>query len=76
MWKNGKEGRLRGDESWKEQTGDGRWEVGGGGSGRKKRSRGKGGCDRRGKGSGGTGKKRREGSGRNVVGKTEWEETK
>lgn len=26
-------------------------------------------------GSGGTGKKRREGSGRNVVRKTEWEET-
>lgn len=32
---------------------------------KKKRSQGKGGCGRRGKGSG-----------RNVVGKTEWEETK
>lgn len=33
-------------------------------------------CGRRGKGSGRTGKKKRAGSGMNVVGKTEWEETK
>lgn len=33
-------------------------------------------CGRRGKGSGRTGKKKRAGSGRNVVGKTEWEEIK
>ena len=61
----------RGDESWKEKTGDERRLKR-----KKKRSQGKGGCGRRGKGSGRTGKKRRAGSGRNVVGKTEWEETK
>ena len=31
MWKNGKEGNTEGDtegdESWKEKTGDGRWET-------------------------------------------------
>lgn len=27
MWKNGKEGDTEGDESWKEKTGDGRWET-------------------------------------------------
>lgn len=45
---------------------------------RKKKTepRKKGRCGRRGKGSCRTGKKRRAGSGRNVVGKTEWEETK
>lgn len=33
-------------------------------------------CGRRWKGSGRTGKKKRAGSGMNVVGKSEWEETK
>lgn len=61
-----------GDESLKEKTGDERRLK------RKKKTepRKGGGCGRRGKGSGRTGKKRRAGSGRNVVGKTEWEETK
>lgn len=72
MWKNGKEGDTEGDESWKEKTGDGRRLKR-----KKKWIQGKrGGCGRRWKGSGRTGKKRRAGSGRNVVGKTEWEETK
>lgn len=50
-----------GDESWKEKTGDERRLK------RKKKTepRKGGGCGRRG-----------NGSGRNVVGKTEWEETK
>lgn len=70
MWKNGKEGNTEGEKN----------------HGRKRRetieaeekngAKERGGCGRRGKGSGRTGKKRRAGSGRNVVGKTEWEETK
>lgn len=61
MWKNGKEGDTEGDESWKEKMRYGRLLK------RKKKTepRKKGGCGRRGKGSC-----------RNVVGKTEWEETK
>ena len=75
MWKNGKEGDTEGDESWKEKkekTGDGRRETIE--AEEKMDPRKKGGCGRRWKGSGRTGKKRRAGSCRNVVGKTEWEE--
>lgn len=68
MWKNGKEGdteggRIMEGKDGRRETEDGRrlkW--------KKKRSQGKGG-DAAGEGRG-------AGNGRNVVGKTEWEETK
>lgn len=63
MWKNGKEGDIEGDESWKEKTRDGRrlkWK-------KKTEPRKKGDAAGEGRGAG---------SCRNVVGKTEWEETK
>lgn len=57
------------------KTGDGRWETieAEEKNGAKEKV---GRCGRRGKGSGRTGKKKRAGSGMNVVGKSEWEETK
>lgn len=69
MWKNGKEGNTEGrrimegkDGRWKME--DGRWETIE--AEEKNGAKEKGGrCGRQGKGSG-----------RNVVGKTEWEETK
>lgn len=73
MWKNGKEGNTEGRRIMEGTEGSGRWETI---EAEEKTEPRKGGCGRRGKGCGGTGKKRRAGSGRNVVGKTEWEETK
>lgn len=72
MWKNGKEGNTEGRRIMEGK--EGRRETIE--AEEKTEPRKKGGCGRRGKGSCRTGKKRRAGSGRNVVGKTEWEETK
>ena len=72
MWKNGKEGNTEGRRIMEGK--DGRRETIE--AEEKNGAKERGGCGRRGKGSGRTGKKRRAGSGRNVVGKTEWEETK
>ena len=80
MWKNGKEGNTEGrrimeGKDGRRETEDGRWETieAEEKNGAKEKV---GRCGRRGKGSGRTGKKKRAGSGMNVVGKSEWEETK
>lgn len=65
MWKNGKEGNTEGRRIMEGK--DGRRETIE--AEEKNGAKERGGCGR-------TGKKRRAGSGRNVVGKTEWEETK
>lgn len=62
MWKNGKEGNTEGRRIMEGTDGSGRGETI---EAEEKTEPRKGGCGRRGKGSGG-----------NVVGKTEWEETK